>query len=78
MTSKQLCELCGGEGRNYTSRYGGNDPDAIDMGLCKACDGTGYEQPQTKRQATGGPTDEEPDRPYCKSDQSCCDFCCGN
>ena len=26
----------------------------------------------------GGPTEAEPDRPYCKPDQSCCDFCCGN
>ncbi len=26
----------------------------------------------------GGPTEQEPDRPYCKDDQSCCDFCCGN
>ena len=26
----------------------------------------------------GGPTVTEPDRPYCKPDQSCCDFCCGN
>jgi hypothetical protein len=26
----------------------------------------------------GGPTVKEPNRPYCKPDQSCCDFCCGN
>ena len=26
----------------------------------------------------GGPTEADPDRPYCKPDQSCCDFCCGN
>lgn len=26
----------------------------------------------------GGPTVEDPDRPYCKPDQSCCDFACGN
>lgn len=26
----------------------------------------------------GGPTEAEPDKPYCKEDQSCCDFCCGN
>ena len=26
----------------------------------------------------GGPTVAEPDRPYCKPDQSCCDFTCGN
>jgi hypothetical protein len=29
-------------------------------------------------QYKGGPTELEPDRPYCKPDQSCCDFCCGN
>jgi hypothetical protein len=26
----------------------------------------------------GGPTAAHPDAPYCKPDQSCCDFCCGN
>lgn len=26
----------------------------------------------------GGPTVEHPERPYCKDDQSCCDFSCGN
>lgn len=26
----------------------------------------------------GGPTESNPDRPYCKPDQSCCDFVCGN
>lgn len=26
----------------------------------------------------GGPTLTEPDLPYCKPDQSCCDFTCGN
>jgi hypothetical protein len=26
----------------------------------------------------GGPTEEKPNRAYCKPDQSCCDFCCGN
>lgn len=26
----------------------------------------------------GGPTEQQPDRPYCKPDQSCCDFTCGN
>lgn len=26
----------------------------------------------------GGPTEEHPDAPYCKPDQTCCDFCCGN
>jgi hypothetical protein len=28
--------------------------------------------------AKGGPTESDPNRPYCKPDQSCCDFCCGN
>lgn len=26
----------------------------------------------------GGPTESDPNRPYCKPDQSCCDFVCGN
>ena len=26
----------------------------------------------------GGPTEKYPQRRYCKDDQSCCDFCCGN
>lgn len=26
----------------------------------------------------GGPTEQHPDAPYCKPDQSCCDFVCGN
>lgn len=26
----------------------------------------------------GGPTEAHPDAPYCKDDQTCCDFCCGN
>lgn len=26
----------------------------------------------------GGPTEQFPNAPYCKPDQSCCDFCCGN
>jgi hypothetical protein len=26
----------------------------------------------------GGPAEHDPDRPYCKPDQSCCDFICGN
>lgn len=31
------------------------------------------------RQPTrGGPTEAHPDAPYCKPDQSCCDFICGN
>lgn len=30
------------------------------------------------KERKGGPIVSEPDRPYCKPDQSCCDFCCGN
>jgi hypothetical protein len=30
------------------------------------------------KETKGGPTESDPDRPYCKPDQSCCDFCCGN
>jgi len=30
------------------------------------------------RATRGGPTEQHPDAPYCKPDQSCCDFCCGN
>lgn len=26
----------------------------------------------------GGPTETHPERPYCKPDQTCCDFACGN
>jgi len=26
----------------------------------------------------GGPTVDHPNRRYCKDDQTCCDFCCGN
>ncbi len=29
-----LCRTCDGEGRLYRSRYGGNDPDEIDVGPC--------------------------------------------
>jgi hypothetical protein len=35
------CSECDGEGRRYTSRYGGNDPDVWDAGVCLACDGDG-------------------------------------
>jgi len=31
-----------------------------------------------ERPTRGGPTEQFPDAPYCKPDQSCCDFCCGN
>lgn len=32
----------------------------------------------TENNERGGPTERNPDRPYCKPDHSCCDFCCGN
>lgn len=41
--SGKLCERCGGEGKLYTSRYGGNDPDVWPTGDCPVCEGTGYE-----------------------------------
>lgn len=36
------CKKCGGEGRLYKSRYGGNDPDVWDAGECPLCEGTGH------------------------------------
>jgi ssDNA-binding Zn-finger/Zn-ribbon topoisomerase 1 len=35
------CPECGGSGRIYLSRYGGNDPDVRDGGACDACHGSG-------------------------------------
>lgn len=35
------CQECGGDGREWRSHYGGNDPDVWDVGPCPACDGTG-------------------------------------
>lgn len=35
------CRACGGEGREFRSRYGGNDPDVWDAGRCEACNGSG-------------------------------------
>ena len=35
------CEHCGSEGKLYTSRYGGNDPDVWPIGDCPVCEGTG-------------------------------------
>lgn len=42
LTVMVLCEACGGEGKLYTSRYGGNDPDVWPIGLCEVCNGTAY------------------------------------
>lgn len=35
------CAVCGGDGRKWRSRYGGNDPDVWDAGPCPCCDGSG-------------------------------------
>ena len=35
------CTKCGGEGTNYDSRYGGNDPDVWPTGTCDVCEGSG-------------------------------------
>jgi hypothetical protein len=78
-----LCEACGSEGRLLTSDGGPYD---TDNGPCPYCSGTGLalveSEPVTLEDLGvvphGGPTEAHPDRPYCKPDQSCCDFCCGN
>ena len=31
------CKSCNGSGRKYWSRYGGNDPDVVDVGPCDEC-----------------------------------------
>lgn len=38
------CETCGGEGRKYKSKYGGNDPDVWDAGQCESCEGSGHQK----------------------------------
>ena len=35
------CSKCQGEGRQFKSRYGGNDPDTWDAGECESCEGSG-------------------------------------
>lgn len=40
---RMACTNCGGEGRLYQSRYGGNDPDVWDAGECPVCHGTADE-----------------------------------
>lgn len=37
------CTKCQGEGKLYSSRYGGNDPDVWATGTCPVCDGSGNE-----------------------------------
>jgi hypothetical protein len=39
---REYCEACGGEGKLYTSRYGGNDPDVWPIGKCEVCKGSGF------------------------------------
>lgn len=39
---------------------------------------TPYAAANPVNKGSGGPTVDDPDRPYCKPDQSCCDFTCGN
>lgn len=51
--TSQVCERCGGEGKLYASRYGGNDPDVWPIGECPVCEGSGYEVIETE------PVDEE-------------------
>ena len=36
------CSKCGGEGRIFKSKYGGNDPDVWDAGQCDICEGDGH------------------------------------
>ena len=38
------CGECDGNGRLWTSRYGGNDPDVWDAGPCLHCRGTGIQR----------------------------------
>jgi DnaJ-class molecular chaperone len=37
------CKSCNGSGRKYWSRYGGNDPDVVDVGPCDECSGSGQQ-----------------------------------
>lgn len=39
-----FCQECGGEGRIFKSKYGGNDPDVWDAGECPACSGSGKQR----------------------------------
>lgn len=42
----------------------------------ETCTGEEFEKAGQPRR--GGPTEKFPNAPYCKPDQSCCDFVCGN
>ena len=37
MTLTRTCEHCDGEGKLWTSRWGGNDPDVTYAGRCEEC-----------------------------------------
>lgn len=50
--------------------------DEIGRPYCAAC-GEPWSA-EFNKPRRGGPTESDPNRPYCKPDQSCCDFCCGN
>jgi hypothetical protein len=41
----RLCSRCGGEGNRYSGHP--NDPTPTYVGICEACDGTGYEHRPT-------------------------------
>lgn len=57
-SSKKWCERCGGEGRLFTSRYGGNDPDVWPIGECPVCEGSGYVLPEKERGGVASPQTE--------------------
>ncbi len=41
------CGKCGGDGRHTMSRWG-NDPDPLDLGPCRDCNGTGEVEADTE------------------------------
>lgn len=41
--SPTACENCGGEGKIFTSKHGGNDPDVWPVGACEFCEGSGFQ-----------------------------------
>lgn len=56
------CMKCGGEGKLYSSRYGGNDPDVYATGTCPVCEGSGVltcENRSCKEEAVGFNDDGE-------------------
>ena len=58
------CDDCGGEGRIWKSRYGGNDPDVWRVGPCEACDGTGHVEVVCEYCGDLGATEMLDGRPY--------------